>query len=119
MADRSRRHGPRNGPGERQTSVGSGGSPAHITLVTGWVIDAMRSSSTLGGMPMNAAYSSARGSSVRTMNRSRWLTCGSSPWARAQPTISRATAAGSGVWTRSRPGRVEPATGISRIRAPW
>ena len=45
---------------------------------------------------MNVVYSSARGSSARTMNRSRWLTCGSSPCARAQTTTSRATAAGSG-----------------------
>ena len=59
-----------------------------------------------GGEPMNAVYSSARGSSDRMMNRSRWLTCGSRPCSRAQTTTSRATSARSGVWTRSRPGRV-------------
>ena len=102
------------------TSVGSGGSPAHMTLVTGWrdrrdeVVLEVRL-----GEPMNVVYSSARGSSDRTMNRSRWLRCGSSPCARVQTTTSRATSAGSGVWMSSRPGRVESAAGISRMRAPW
>ena len=89
------------------TSVGSGGSPWHMTFVTGWRIEATRSSSRSGRWPMNVVYSSARGSSDRMMNRSRWLTCGSSPCARVQTTTSRATAADSGVWMSSRPGRVD------------
>ena len=80
-----------------------------MTLVTACVIDATRSSSRCGREPMNVVYSSARGSSDRTMNRSRWLRCGSSPCARVQTTTSRATSADRGVWISRRPGRVDSA----------